>query len=142
MSVVLFSAQGLVFNKYSEKDLQMRVLLMLGFFFFWSLFFLRTNLVLLLYCFCWASRGYNKSWNVARTKDAISSSQSLRGHLSHLDLPPLHGHFISFSLFIKQIPYIFFKGKAENEHSNRDSHVYLLIGNLLTGISGYYTYIL
>ena len=34
-----------------------------------------TNLFLLLYYFLWALREYNESWNVARIKDAFSSSQ-------------------------------------------------------------------
>lgn len=68
MSVVLFF-NSVVFNKYSEKDLHTRVLLLLAVCGGRVLVIFFTNLFLLLYYFLWALREYNDSWNVARIKD-------------------------------------------------------------------------
>ena len=65
-----------------------------------KLLLLWINLFFLFNNFCWASREYNSTWNVIRTKE-IFLPQSLKDHLSLLDLYSLSFPFstsLSFSL--------------------------------------------
>ena len=100
-----FFFNSVVFNKYLENDLHTRVLLLLGVCVGEGISHFFTSLFLLLYYFLWAVREYNESWNVARIKDAFSSSQSLRGHLSpweYISLSPSSCPF-HFFLSVEQI---------------------------------------